>query len=161
MIEQQGLAVREARGRITVRLGGTAGCARCAAGRGCGAGVFGKLLRRRAVELEFENHVGARSGQAVIVGVPEALYLSLVLRFYLMPLLAGLAGAAIGHYVGGVFGADTAVRDALALLAALMAGAAALRWTRNRPSEFLPGSAVHLLRVAGSPEMEDDKEVIQ
>lgn len=160
MIEQQGQAIREARGRITVRLGGTGGCARCAAGRGCGAGLFGKLLRRRPVELEFDNQVGARTGQAVIVGVPEALYLGLVFRFYLMPLLAGLAGAAAGHYLGVVFGADTAGGDALTLLAAVAAGAAALRWTRNRPAEFLPDSAVHLLRVADSTELEDDKEVI-
>ena len=159
MIEQQGQAVRAAGARITVRLGGTSGCARCAAGRGCGAGVFGKLLRRRPVELEFENHLGARNGQAVIVGVPEALYLALVARFYLLPLLAGLAGAAIGHYLGGVLGADIAAGDALTLLAAAAAGAAALRWTRNRPVEFLPDSAVHLLRVADSPEVLDDKEV--
>lgn len=159
MIEQQGQAVHEARGRVTVRLGGTSGCARCAAGRGCGAGVFGKLLRRRAVELQFDNHVGARSGQAVIVGISEALFLGLALKFYLAPLLSGLAGAAIGHYLGEVLGAGTAGRDALALLAAVMAGAAALRWTRNRPGEFLPGSAVHLLRVADSHDVEDDKEV--
>lgn len=96
----------------------------------------------------------------MIVGVPEALFLGLVLRFYLMPLLAGLAGAAIGHYLGGVFGVATVGGDALTLLAAVTAGAAALRWTRSRSAEFLPGSAVHLLRVADSPEVNDEKEVI-
>jgi sigma-E factor negative regulatory protein RseC len=152
MIEQQGQAVRESPGRITVRLGGTSGCARCDAGRGCGAGLFGKLLRRKAIELEFDNHVGARRGQAVVVGVPEALYLGLTVKFYLFPLIAGLAGAVLGHWLATVFEAGAAGGDALTLLAALAAGAAALRANRNSRMEFLSETTVHLLRVADSPE---------
>lgn len=160
MIEQQGQAVSRSGGRVTVRLGGKSGCAACEAGRGCGAGVFGKMLRRRAVELDFDNHVGARRGQAVIVGVPESLFLGLVMRFYLLPLLAGLAGAAFGHYLAGILGAGTAGRDVIALLAGLAGGAVVLRHARSRPTEFPPGSAVHLLRVAGPSDLEDEQEVI-
>ena len=160
MIEQQGQAVSRSGGKVTVRLGGTSGCAACEAGRGCGAGVFGKMLRRRAVELEFDNHIDARCGQAVIVGVPEALFLGLVLRFYLLPLLAGLAGAAIGHYLAGRLGAGPAVSDLLALLAGLGGGAAALLRNRRRPTEFPRGFAVHLLRVAEPSALKEEKEVI-
>jgi sigma-E factor negative regulatory protein RseC len=160
MIEQQGQAVSHADGKVTVRLGGKSGCAACQAGRGCGAGVFGKMLRRRAVELEFDNRVGARRGQAVIVGVPEVLFLALVMRFYLFPLLAGLAGAAIGHYLAGILGAGAVGSDLSALLAGLSGGAVALHRNRNRRAEFPPESTVHLLRVAKPLELEDDKEVM-
>ena len=92
MIEQQGRVVDATGARVRVRLGGTTGCTACDAGRGCGAGVFGRLLRRRPVELEFDNHVGAEPGQAVMVGLPESLFLALTLRLYLLPLLAGVLG---------------------------------------------------------------------
>lgn len=160
MIEQQGQAVSESAGRVRVRLGGRSGCAACEAGRGCGAGVFGKLLKRRAIELEFDNRVGARSGQAVIVGVPEALFLGLVTRFYLFPLLAGLAGAGLGHYLGLRLGVGAGWSDALALLAGLLAGAWVLRRGRAGPMDFSRGYTVHLLRVADQPDSIDDKEVV-
>jgi sigma-E factor negative regulatory protein RseC len=160
MIEQQGQAVSESSGRVRVRLGGQSGCAACDAGRGCGAGVFGKLLRRRALDLDFENRVGARRGQGVIVGIPEALLLGLVVRFYLFPLLAGLAGAGLGHYVGVRLGAGTGGSDASALLLGLAAGALVSWRNRDRRVEFPRGSAVHLLRVVDPTEPETDKRYL-
>jgi sigma-E factor negative regulatory protein RseC len=157
MIEQQGRAVDASGDRVRVRLGGQSGCAACDAGRGCGAGVFARMLRRRPVELDFENRVGARRGQGVIVGIPERLYLGLVTRFYLLPVLAALAGAAIGHYVGVSLGAGAGAIDAVALVAGLLAGYVILRRARGRPAEFPRGSGVHLLRVVHPTELETEK----
>ena len=81
MLEQQGQVVATAGGRASVRLGGQTGCAACDAGRGCGAGLFGRLLRRRPVVLEFDNHLDARCGQEVLVGLSERWFLQLVARF--------------------------------------------------------------------------------
>ena len=150
MLEQQGRVIAAAAGRISVRLGGRSGCAACDAGRGCGAGVFGRLLRRRPLELEFENHLDAHVGEAVVVGVPEAWFLRLTARFYLIPLLAGLAGAALGTYLSLVMQADAALRDLVALATAVAAGAlaAAVGRRRARPMEFSGAEAVHLLRRA-------------
>jgi sigma-E factor negative regulatory protein RseC len=157
MIEQQGQAVSATPGVVRVRLGGQSGCSACDAGRGCGAGIFGKLLRRRAVELDFENRVGARLGQGVIVGIPEALLLNLVMRFYLFPLLAGLAGAGLGHYVGMRVGAGTGGSDILALLFGAAAGLLVVWRLRDRRVEFPQGHAVHLLRVVDPTESETQK----
>ena len=157
MIEQQGRAVSAEGDRVRVRLGGQSGCAACDAGRGCGAGVFARMLRRRPVELDFENRVGARSGQGVVVGIPERLYLGLVTRFYLLPVLAALAGAAIGHYLGVSLDVGPGPVDALALGAGLLAGFIVLRRTRGRPAEFSRESGVHLLRVVLPPELETEK----
>ena len=121
MIEQQGRVVAAASERAVVRLGGMAGCPACDAGRGCGAGIFGRLLRRRPVDLTFENHLQARVGQAVVVGLPEAWFLRLVARFYLAPLLAGLVAGSFGHYLSRMSGAGIAVADLVTLVAALVA----------------------------------------
>jgi sigma-E factor negative regulatory protein RseC len=151
MIEQQGLVVAVSGEIASVRLGGKSACAACNAGKGCGAGIFGRLLKRKPVVLELQNGPGARTGQSVIVGLPEALFLRLVFNFYLFPLVAGLAGAAIGHYVSVKLQVDSAASDGLALLGAVLAGVLALMWKQRRigrqPGEFPRKITVHLLRV--------------
>jgi len=148
MIEQQGQVVSVSPERVSVRLGGSVGCSACDAGRGCGAGIFGRLLNRKPVVLDLSDDLGSRVGQAVIVGLPESLLMRLVLRLYLVPLLAGLAGATLGHYISVRIGAGEAMVDGAALLGAVLVGAMALVWNRRRENEFPAGNAVHVLRHA-------------
>jgi sigma-E factor negative regulatory protein RseC len=150
MIEQQGRVVDATGARVRVRLGGTTGCMACDAGRGCGAGVFGRLLRRRPVELEFDNHVGAEPGQAVMVGLPETLFLALTLRLYLLPLLAGLAGMVLGHWLAQRAGLDGATLDLAAAAGGIGMAALVLRRNRRRRMEFSPDRAVKLLDIVNS-----------
>ena len=151
MIEQQGLVVKVFGEIASVRLGGSSGCAACDAGKGCGAGIFGRLLQRKPVVLDLYNNPGAVVGQAVIVGLPEALFLRLVLGFYLYPLLAGLAGAVIGHYVSVKLKANPATTDGLPLFGAALAATTALVWKRQghrKSAVDFPGkTVVYLLRV--------------
>ena len=153
MIEQQGLIVAVAGVPDSVQLGGSSGCAVCNAGKGCGAGIFGRLLQRKPVVLELYNQPGARLGQVVMVGLPETLFLRLVFSFYLFPLLAGLAGAAIGHYISVELQVDSTTSDGLALLGAVLAGVFALIWNKQGNGqalgEFPRKITVRLLRVVG------------
>jgi sigma-E factor negative regulatory protein RseC len=153
MIEQQGLVIAISSETASVQLGGNSACAACNAGKGCGAGIFGRLLKRKPVVLELQNGPGARVGQSVMVGLPETLFLRLVFNFYLFPLLAGLAGAAIGHYVSVKLQIDSAASDGLALLGAVLASAFALKWNKQRdgetPGEIPRKITVHLLRIVG------------
>jgi sigma-E factor negative regulatory protein RseC len=147
MIEQQGRVVATAGARVRVRLGGTSGCSACDAGHGCGAGVFGRLLRRRPVELEFDNPIGAEPGQAVMVGLPESLFLAMTLRLYLLPLLAGLAGAAAGHWLGLWAKLEGGALDLATAVSGIVLALIALRRARNRRMEFSPDRVVKLLRI--------------
>lgn len=147
MIEQQGRVIAVNGSKAQVRLGGTTGCASCDAGKGCGAGVFGRLLKRKPVMLDLENTLNAAPGQPVMVGLPESLFLRLVARFYLAPLLAGVAGAAFGHYLSvqgqlGLTGSDMAT-----LIFGLAFGAAAMVWIKKGSGEFPESTIVHLLRL--------------
>ncbi len=147
MIEQQGKVVTVAHGRACVRLGGVSGCSSCDAGKGCGAGVFGRLLKRKPVTLEFENRINAEQGQPVMVGIPETLFLRMIARLYLYPLLAGIAGAAFGHYLSRLGGLAPLGSDVTTLMCGLAGGAVVLLWNRNYSREFPESFIVHLLRI--------------
>lgn len=151
MIEQQGLVLSADQSVVRVRLGATSGCTACDRGKGCGAGIFGRLLPRKPTVMEFGNTPGAKTGQAVVVGLPEALYLRLLARFYLLPLLAGLGGAVFGHHMSIKMQATSGTADLLALAAALLAGTVALIWGREHARDFPCSETVQLLRVVEAP----------
>lgn len=144
-------------GWAQVRLGGRSGCAACDAGKGCGAGLFGRLLRRKPATLRLEDPIGVRSGQAVVVGLPESLFLRLVGRFYGLPLLGGLGGAAAGHYVSYRLQLGAAGADALTLAVAVLMGVLVYRTGGSGRQEFSPEPAVHLLRAVDAEIEEQEK----
>jgi len=135
-------------GSVRVRIGASSGCSACDQGKGCGAGVFGRLLRRKPVELDFDNTIAAARGQPVIVGLPESLFLNLVVRLYLYPLLGALAGAALGHWLALIRGAGDATSDLSTLLGGLLVAALVLWLVRRHGPEFSDRDAVYLLRIA-------------
>ena len=147
MIEQQGKIVAIHSGHARVLLGGMDGCSRCDSGKGCGAGLFGRMLRRKPVVLELENDIDAAAGQAVIVGIEENVYLRLVVRLYLLPLLVGLAGAALAYYLASLYQPGPSWLDLAALLGGVGSGALVSFRNRKLAIEFHRPDIVHLLRI--------------
>jgi sigma-E factor negative regulatory protein RseC len=128
MIDQNVRVVRVHEDHILVRLGGQSGCSACDNGTGCGAGVFGKLFRRKPVLLELpKNGLTLKAGQMVVLGIPEGAYLRLVFSYYGLPLLAGLAGAIAGHTFAVWAGWGAVVRDSAALMGGVSGAWATLR----------------------------------
>jgi sigma-E factor negative regulatory protein RseC len=148
LIEQQARVSRSHGATVSVRIGGQAGCAACDEGRCCGAGVYGKLLRRTQVELEVANPIGAMKGQAVRLGISESLFLRLVFRMYGWPLLGGLAGAAAGQWLAVSQGAQGGAADLAALAGGVAAAALILRSRTTTPD--ISASDVQLLESASA-----------
>ena len=119
MIEQQGRIVTLEGTRAIVAIGASSGCPACDAGKGCGAGVFGRMMLRKPLILELANPLKLKAGQAVAVGIPESFFLGLLARLYLLPLIAGMIGAALGHSLADGLHLQSAYQDLLALLGAL------------------------------------------
>jgi len=133
MIEQQGQVIAVSGDLASVRLGGSSGCPACDAGKGCGAGIFGRMLQRKPAVLDLENTLDVSAGQAVVVGLPESLFLRFVFHLYYLSIRAG---------------AGPAVTDGWSLFGAITAALLALAWSRKRSREFPNAIAVHLLRGA-------------
>jgi sigma-E factor negative regulatory protein RseC len=97
-------------------------CPRCAEGRGCGAGLFGRRNRAGAVSLPVPPTLELRPGQPVKLRLREQTLLAAALLVYGQP-LAGAAIASGAAWLLG-FGEPAAI---LAALAGLVAGMATAR----------------------------------
>jgi sigma-E factor negative regulatory protein RseC len=147
VIEQQARVVAVEGGLARVSVGGVSGCPACDAGEGCGAGIFGRLLRRKPFELSLPDVGGASVGQAVTLGIPESLFLRLAFRLYGMPLLAGLAGGLICHQISEQFQAGPLLADAATLAGIALSMGLVLAWRGRRDAGL---SAAQVRIVAGS-----------
>ena len=132
MIEQQGRVIRLEGDHATVQVGGSMGCSLCDAGRGCGAGIFAGLLRRKNALIRVPNTIEAAPGQWVTLGIPERVFLRIIARLYLLPLTAALAGAAIGHHLGFRMQTGTGVIDFISFLGAAVFFVIALHLGRQK-----------------------------
>jgi sigma-E factor negative regulatory protein RseC len=160
MIEQQGTVVAVSQGLAQVRVGAVAGCPACDAGKGCGAGVFGRMLQRKPVLLQFPNHMGAGTGQPVVIGISENVFLRLLLRLYLLPLLVGFAGAALGYFLASTHYTHPGLLDAATAFGAVFAGGLTLWLLRTGPQDFSRNLNPKLLRLVSESSMVSDESLL-
>lgn len=120
VILEPAVVLESADGVARVRCLRQAGCARCAEGRGCGGGIFGRLLgdRLHVVEALYQDPAPA-PGSEVVIGLPESAVLGAAVVQYLLPLLTMLVGAVLGSAVTGGGDAAAVAGAATGLLAGL------------------------------------------
>ena len=95
-------------------------CGGCSANRDCGTGALAEWLQKKSllrVALNGKSTSDFRCDDEVLIGIPEEVVLSGTALLYVMPLLAMLLGAVIGHWQ---FGTDMAT--ALFALTGLFVG---------------------------------------
>lgn len=76
------------------------GCGRCR-GQGCASGALTRLFCGKPRRFRVRNPVGARVGEAVIVGIDDGAILQSSLAAYIVPLLLLISGAVLGAAAGG------------------------------------------------------------
>ena len=115
-------------------------CARCAEGRGCGAGLFGTGRERLMFEIPLASDWTPAAGDRVeLTTAPGTLFEAATLAYGLP--LAGAAGAA---FLAGLSGAG----DLTAVLAALVGLVAAFAITRRLQSRRACGLGIQALPAA-------------
>lgn len=88
------------RGRVcaVVAVDAGAACPRCAAGKGCGAGLLAPGGRERLIEAAVRYPGSVAEGDQVELSMHPAHLLSAAFTVYAMPLLGAVAGAVIAYY---------------------------------------------------------------
>lgn len=101
-------------------------CEACLARTGCGTAALGRALGRRRSRVRALNEAGAGIGDEVIVALAERALLAGSAALYLVPLLAMLCLAMLGHHLSARLGLNT---DAAATLLGGLGLASGLAWT--------------------------------
>ena len=156
MIEQNVQVVRCQDERMWVRLGSQSGCTACENGKGCGAGVFAKLLQRKPVIMELaRKDTNIKTGQMVTLAIKEHVYLKLVFAYYGWPLLAAIAGAVAGHSIAAWTQTEAGMTDLYTLVGGLLTGGIVLRSTgkRNKTEAVLKSMHMSILDTPVNPNM--------
>lgn len=133
MITERARVLRVERDVAWVQCESQSGCARCAAGEGCGAGLFSRLLRQRLQEMPLalpDRLENLAAGDHVLLGLSEAAVQNAALLAYGLP----LAGVLLGAFGGNLFPGDDP-GAALGAVLGLVAGA----WLARRLSTRLAG----------------------
>lgn len=107
-----------------------AGCRACDEGRGCGGGIFARIFARGLVRYAVVNHLDARPGERVTLGLDERGLLMAAVRLYGLPVVAMLAGALAGSAAAGA--SVGAAQDFAALAGGLAGLIVALGYARRR-----------------------------
>jgi sigma-E factor negative regulatory protein RseC len=134
--------------RAVVEVTSAVQCARCAAGRGCGAGIVAATGRRHRVDAVVAGHLTVRAGDRVTIELAPDNLLRAATIVYGLPLAGAMAGAA-GAYFAGL---DEAAA-AFAVLAGIATGAVAGRLRLQRAAclrRFVPTVTARAQQEAGA-----------
>lgn len=150
MIEQRGRVLHAGGGRAQVAPDDTPSCGSCVAQGGCSTKWLTALFPQRELTFFVDNRIGARPGDAVVVGVDEHLLQRSSLLLYALPLAGLLMGGILGEALFSTLGAHPELGGVLGGLTALIAALAFVRRrTATRPAGDRDG--VRLLRVVQPP----------
>lgn len=144
MIEQTGIVIDTDATSLWVETRAVSGCSSCSSAAGsCSTAAVSKLFAERRVRLRLPNSLAARTGDRVVVGVPEAVLVRAALWAYLLPLLLLIGAAWTAQQLGG-----SELIQGSAALVGLVAGFIWLRrinWGTGGQDPIQP----RLLRFAG------------
>ena len=99
MIEKSAMVVEADTHYVWVEAADDDSCSHCSAKQGCGTASLQKWFKRKPNRLRVKNDSQLRSGDKVVIGIPEQAILQGSFLLYLMPLLFMFAGAVMGHKV--------------------------------------------------------------
>jgi sigma-E factor negative regulatory protein RseC len=118
MVEEQAIVVSTDQHQAALEILRNKPCGLCGQTRGCGLSFWGKLFAHRANTFKAKNHIEAKVGDVVVVGVEESALLFSAVAVYGIPLLFLLIGAFSGNAFGDGLHADrnTAIGAVLGLL---------------------------------------------
>lgn len=106
MVEEQAIVISTDQNQAALEILRNKPCGLCGQTRGCGLSFWGKLFAHRANTFKAKNHIEAKVGDIVIVGVEESALLFSAVSVYGIPLLFLLIGAFLGNTFGDGLHAD-------------------------------------------------------
>lgn len=147
MIEESARVLSVDAGIATVSVQRRSACGSCSAKVGCGTALLASWLPQRRLTFQVENHVGARLGDMVVIGLDEQRLQRYAMVLYATPLAGLLVGAVTGQWLAGVIGTGPELTSVVFGLSGVLT---ALVWVRRGSTGLDSGKTggVQLIRVS-------------
>jgi sigma-E factor negative regulatory protein RseC len=97
MIEEEAIVIKASKENVTLEVVRSKPCGLCGQVRGCGNSIWGKIFSHRTGYIETRNHLNAKLGDVVILGIDETLMLKSSLMLYGVPLMLMFLGMVIAN----------------------------------------------------------------
>lgn len=111
-----------------VKVQRTSSCESCSLKSGCGQSTLTKMSSNHCLELDVENTLNAKSGDEVLIAIPESGLMTASLRVYFLPLLLMVLGAIVGDILDANSGDVSELWTMLLALSGLILG---FLWARS------------------------------
>ena len=139
MIRESATVLRVQGAVVWVSCRAQAGCQRCAEGRGCGGGIFSRLLGDRLREIKtVSDRTDLQIGDQVVIGLGDSALLKAALIMYLMPLILMFVSAVVFSIASAGHGDLPALLGAVVGLATGLWLARSYGRRHNRDALFHP-----------------------
>ncbi|NOX09453.1 MAG: SoxR reducing system RseC family protein [Gammaproteobacteria bacterium] len=127
MLEQEALVISATVDVVTVEVQSQSACSSCEAKSGCGTGSLSRVLGRKPIRLDVDNHLRVMVGDKVIIGLEEQTLLLGSLLIYLLPLVLLFIVALAGQYLAQGLGIQGEWLVVTGGIAGLVAGLSLVR----------------------------------
>ena len=97
MIEEEAIVIKASKENVTLEVVRSKPCGLCGQVRGCGNSIWGKIFSHRTGYIETRNHLNAKLGDVVILGIDETLMLKSSLMLYGVPLMLMFLGMVMAN----------------------------------------------------------------
>ena len=97
MIEEEAIVIKASKENVILEVVRSKPCGLCGQVRGCGNSIWGKIFSHRTGYIETRNHLNAKLGDVVILGIDETLMLKSSLMLYGVPLMLMFLGMVMGN----------------------------------------------------------------
>ena len=114
MIEEEAIVIKASKENVILEVVRSKPCGLCGQVRGCGNSIWGKIFSHRTGHIETRNHLNAKLGDVVILGIDETLMLKSSLMLYGVPLMLMF----LGMVMANIFAKETT--ELYALLGAVI-----------------------------------------
>ncbi|MFV1985491.1 MAG: SoxR reducing system RseC family protein, partial [Thiohalomonadales bacterium] len=106
MIEESAIVTSCNNERIVVATQKQTSCGSCSVNKACGTGIISNYFKVKTIEFSLENTINAKTGDTIIVGINERVFLYGSFLMYILPLLFMLCFAILGDYIANLIAID-------------------------------------------------------
>lgn len=103
MVEEHGVVVEVSDYYAWVKTQRQSSCGQCGASKGCGTASLAQVLGQKYNEIRVINHLNAKVGDHVVIGLEEQALVRSSLLLYLLPLLTMFIAAIGLEWLGQVW----------------------------------------------------------